>query len=111
MDSDLISRKALLELYEGLDGQGLKVPVEVVVQNIKDIPAVEVIDVHSEIDINNDVLSVSKPPKCYIKEILARGLAKELEKYITVKKYPGMFHNTVFHTHIDLVMWKGKDDG
>lgn len=41
MVSDLISRKALLELYEGLDGQGLKVPVEVVVQNIKDIPTVD----------------------------------------------------------------------
>lgn len=41
MDSDLISRKALLELYEGLDGQGLKVPVEVVRQNIKDMPTVD----------------------------------------------------------------------
>ena len=41
MTSDLISRKALLEIYEGLDGQGLKVPVEVVVQNIKDILTVD----------------------------------------------------------------------
>ena len=41
MASDLISRKALLELYEGLDGQGLKVPVEVVRQNIKDMPTVD----------------------------------------------------------------------
>ena len=41
MASDLIRRAELLELYEGLDGQGLKVPVEVVVQNIKDMPTVD----------------------------------------------------------------------
>lgn len=41
MNNDLISRKELLELYEGLENQELKVPVEVVVQNIKDMPTVE----------------------------------------------------------------------
>lgn len=110
MTSDLIRRAELLELYEGLDGQGLKVPVEVVVQNIKDIPAVEVIDVHSEIDINNEVLSVSKPPESSIKNMLARNLVEELEQYITVKKHPGMFHNTIFHARVDLVMLKGEED-
>jgi hypothetical protein len=49
MASDLISRKELLELYEGLDGQGLKVPAEVVVQNIKDMPSVDAVEVvHGE---------------------------------------------------------------
>jgi uncharacterized membrane protein YcjF (UPF0283 family) len=41
LSSSLGMLKELLELYEGLDGQGLKVPVEVVVQNIKDILTVD----------------------------------------------------------------------
>ena len=41
MDSDLISRDELLELYEGLEGLGLVVPVDVVVQNIRDMPTVD----------------------------------------------------------------------
>lgn len=45
MASDLISRKELLELYEGLENQELKVPVEVVVQNIKDMPTVDAVEV------------------------------------------------------------------
>lgn len=126
MASDLISRKALLQLlYEKwlnntpnrtcffLDGEIQRTAeaetIEKIMKEIEGMPAVEVIDVHSEIDINNEALSVSKIPESHIKKILARGLVEELEKYITVKKYSGMFHNTVFHARVDLVMWKGEE--
>ena len=40
----LIDADELLELYEGFEDMGLKVPVEVVVQNIKDMPTAYDID-------------------------------------------------------------------
>lgn len=38
MNQRLINANELLELYEGTEDRGLRVPVEVVVQNIKDMP-------------------------------------------------------------------------
>ena len=115
MASDLIRKadvqKILKALYENRQYSDVTSTLFVAMENIHDLPAVEVIDVHSEIDINNEALSVSKLPESRIKKILARGLVEELEKYITVKKHPGMFHNTIFHARVDLVMWKGKEDG
>ena len=128
MNSDLISRKALLQLlYEKwlnntpnrtcffLDGEIRRTTeaetIEELMKEIEGMPSVEVIDVHSEIDINNEVLSVSKLPESRIKKMLARNLVEELGKYITVKKHPGMFHNTIFHARVDLVMLKGEEDG
>ena len=40
----LIDTDELLELYEGFEDMGLKVPVEVVVQSIKDMPTAYDID-------------------------------------------------------------------
>lgn len=40
MFGNLINKKVLLELYEGLENKGFMVPVDVVIQNIKDMPIV-----------------------------------------------------------------------
>lgn len=52
MASDLIRRKALLDLYDGLElledadwDSVWNVPLEVVVQNIKDMPTVDAVEV------------------------------------------------------------------
>jgi len=38
MNNDLISRKSLLSLYDGLEEKGLVIPIDVLIQNIKDEP-------------------------------------------------------------------------
>lgn len=115
MASDLISKADVMNILKSLQDKKHNpcayAELEVARDKVYELPAVEVIDVHSEIDINNEVLSVSKLPESRIKKMLARDLVEELEKYITVKKHPGMFHNTVFHARVDLVMWKGEEDG
>ena len=115
MSSDLIRKDDVMNILKSLQDKRHNpcayAELEVARNEICELPTVEVIDVHSDIDINNEVLSVSKLPESRIKKILAKGLVEELEKYITVKKHSGMFHNTVFHARVDLVMWKGKEDG
>lgn len=114
MTSGLISRDGVMNILKSLQDKRHNpcayAELEVARNKICELPTVEVIDVHSDIDINNEVLTVRKPPECYIKGILARGLSGELEKYITVKKHPGMFHNTVFHARVNLVMLKGEQE-
>ena len=41
MASDLISKKALLDLYDGLEGKGLRLPIDVLILNIEDQPTVD----------------------------------------------------------------------
>lgn len=49
MASDLISRKALLDLYDGLEGKGLRIPIDVLILNIEDQPTVDSVEVvHGE---------------------------------------------------------------
>ena len=109
MANDLIRKDDVMNILKSLQDNRrnpcVYAELQVVINNVHELPTVEIIDVNSSVDIPNEVLSVSKPPERYIKERLARGLAEELEKYITVNKYPGMFSDTVFHTHIELASW------